>query len=118
MHGTSLSRQSRYDKPKFIAPQWPNILASCEAAHRCDLAKRLECAEPAPAFGFGRWLESAGKPDALQTLRAVPFRFSPLRMILPCHDAIPWLCKPDFCIGKRLNKNLRLPQTALFSAMP
>jgi hypothetical protein len=39
-------------------------------------------------------------------------------MILPGHDAIPWLCKPDFYIGKRPNKNLRLPQTALFSAMP
>jgi hypothetical protein len=29
----------------------------------------LECAELAPALGRGEALESAGKPDALQTLR-------------------------------------------------
>ncbi len=33
-------------------------------------AKRLECAQLAAAFGCVTPLESAGKPDALQTLRA------------------------------------------------
>jgi hypothetical protein len=42
-------------------------------------AKRLECAELAPAFGRAAPFENASKLDALQTLRA-------FRELL-CHDA-------------------------------
>jgi len=40
-----------------------------------NLAKRMECVELAPAFlcgQYGRNGKSAGKPDALQTLREAP----------------------------------------------
>ncbi len=59
------------------------------------LAKRMECAELAPALDYTKPSESAGKPDALHTLAR-------LRSLLPIRTARIYLQSPSG-LAKRLD---------------
>jgi len=74
--------------------RWPFLHVASDFLGDCFVAKRLECAELAPAFERVRPFESAGKPGALQTLRAVRLRLSGLCLVL-----LPLLISPDFRPG-------------------
>ncbi len=58
--------------------------------------QRLECAELAPALECGERLESAGKPDALQTLREIRYQ----------ENASQPACDFDYCSAENSDSGL------------
>jgi apolipoprotein N-acyltransferase len=57
--------------------KYQDTMNAARATPQPNCAKRLECAERAPALGRAALVKSASKLDALQTLRAIRLRFRP-----------------------------------------
>jgi apolipoprotein N-acyltransferase len=57
--------------------KYHDTMSAARTTPQPNCAKRLECAELAPALGRVALVESASKLDALQTLRAIRLRFRP-----------------------------------------
>jgi len=82
-------------------------------------AKRLECAELAPAFGRAAVFESASKLDALQTLRdtGMPFfLYVSVLMAAPSEETLlwRWVMRRIVCVvSKAAGRRRPTPRTGL-----